>query len=62
MKKIALLFVLILGSLTTVSLGQGSKVWVQITDHSAIPTVSIDGQLVSNNETFNAAISSIACA
>jgi hypothetical protein len=59
MKKIALLFVLILGSLTTRSLGQVSKVWVQITDHSAIPTVSTDGQLVSSNETFNAAISSI---
>ena len=59
MKTIAVLFVLILGSLTTTTLGQVSKVWVQITDHSAVPAVSADGQLVSSNETLNAAISSI---
>ena len=53
MKTIAVLFVLILGSLTTTTIGQVSKVWVQITDHSAIPAVSADGQLVSTNETLN---------
>lgn len=59
MKTIALLSALILGSLTSLSFGQVSKVWVQIIDQSAIPVLSVDGTLTSNNEAFNAAISTV---
>ncbi|MFM7596208.1 MAG: S8 family serine peptidase [Flavobacteriales bacterium] len=59
MKTIALLSVLILGSLTSLSFGQVSKVWVQIIDQTALPVISVDGSLTSNNEAFNAAISTV---
>lgn len=56
MKTTTVLFVLILGGLTSLSFGQVSKVWVQIIDQSAVPVISVDGSLTSNNEAFNAAI------
>jgi hypothetical protein len=59
MKTTAFLLVIILGSLTTVSIGQVSKVWAQINDTTAIPTRATNGQLSSTDNAFNSMIAAI---
>jgi len=59
MKTAAFLLVIILGSLTTVSIGQVSKVWAQINDNAAIPTRATNGQLSSTDNALNSTIAAI---
>ena len=57
MKTKNLLLAALLGLASTATFAQeSSKVWAQITDASAVPFVNADGQLVSNNNSLNAAI------
>ena len=59
MKTAAFLLVIILGSLTTVSIVQVSKVWAQINDNAAIPTRATNGQLSSTDNALNSTIAAI---